>query len=162
MSLLFNMLLWEAYNWRGSIFTGEGGVWGSTSLFFIPALFSWGEKGFLSQFSLYQKCHGLVSWWVLLIYKVNLFCYENTMSGSLYMDARDSHFSPFSFFLSVTGVDTYHPKYVVSCQSEGSYFPLSAYGPLLFIRCTFPITCPLPPFLCSYLDLAAAAVTHLL
>ena len=149
MSLLFHMLLWEAYNWRGSIFTGEGGVWGSTSLFFIPALFSWGEKGFLSQFSLYQKCHGLVSWWVLLIYKVNLFCYENTMSKSLYMDARDSHFSPFSFFCLWLGWTLITPN---------MWFPVSLKVPTFLClpmdpRCLqdswFPATWPLPPFHCS-------------
>ena len=66
------------------------------------------------------------------------------------------HFLFLFSFLSVTGVDTYYPKYVASCQSEGSYLPLSVYGPLLLISCAFPVTCPLPPFLCSYL------VTHLL
>ena len=35
------------------------------------------------------------------------------------------------------------PKSVVSCQSEGSCFPLSACGPLQFIRCL--ISCHLTP-----------------
>ena len=56
--------------WGGK-FTGEGKVCGSYSLIFIPAPSSRGEEGFLSLFSLDQKCHSVGALWVLLTWKAN-------------------------------------------------------------------------------------------
>ena len=50
-------LLWGMYKWRGGILTGEGGAWGSTSLIFPPSFNK--KRGFLSLFSLDQKCHDI-------------------------------------------------------------------------------------------------------
>ena len=64
---------------------------------------------------------------------------EGTVSKRLYSDAGDSCLFPPSF-ASRTAIT---PKYVVSCQSGGSCFSLSAQGPPLFSRCV--ISCPLAP-----------------
>ena len=61
---------WVPTTWC-RIFTGEGGVWGSYSLIFIPAPSSRGEEGFLSLFSLDQKRHGVSGRWVLLSCKAH-------------------------------------------------------------------------------------------
>ena len=108
--------------------------------FFIPAPFSWGEEGFLS-FSLNQKCHHFRAW-LVLICKANFIV--RTQWARLQLDAGDSCFSP-PFF--VWFQDTYHLKGVVSCQSGGSCFSLSAHGPPLFTSVArFPATWSLPPF----------------
>ena len=64
--------VWGAYKWRGRIVTREEGVCKSSFMIFIPAPFSPGEEGFLSLFSLDQKCHGISAWWALLTCKANL------------------------------------------------------------------------------------------
>ena len=43
---------------------------------------------------------------------------------------------------------------MVSCQSEGAHFPLSA-EPHCLGDAGFPVTWPLPPFLCSHTELPA-------
>ena len=112
-------------------------AWGSCSLIFIPAPPSRGEEGFLSLYTLDWKCHGASVWWVFLICKANFYCNENIMSKRLHLDTGDSHLS-----LSAT------PGYVVSCQSGGSCFSLSACGPQ---DAWFPAIWPVLPFLCSHL-----------
>ena len=137
--------LWGAYKWKGGIFTGERGVWGSCSLIFIPVPSSRGEEGFLSLFSLDQTCHGVGAWWVLIC-KANYYN-ESIMSNRLHSQSGVSRLSPL-FFVCLQ--DTYQPKCVVSCQSGGSCFslPMDAHGSQV---AWFPATWPLPRFLCSYL-----------
>lgn len=62
------------------------------------------------------------------------------MSKRFHWDAGDSHLSP-NFFVCSSDPD--HPKCVVSLQSEGPCFPLSAHGPPLVTRCMF--SCHLAP-----------------
>ena len=79
------------------------------------------------------------------------------MSNKLHLDLRNSSFPMFF----VCFQDTYHPKGVVTCQSPYSYFPLSAYGPLLLVTCV--ISCPLAPALISlFIDSYLPAVIILL
>ena len=73
------------------------------------------------------------------------------MSSRLQLDTGESCLS--SPFLSSPLPPTHHSS-VVSCQSGSSCFSLSARGPLMFTRCIFPATCPLPRIsllICSYL-----------
>lgn len=53
---------------------GEGRVGGSSSLIFILAPFSPGEEAFFffTLLCLYQKCHSISAWWVLLIWKTSV------------------------------------------------------------------------------------------
>ena len=145
---------------RGIQMKGQKIHWGRSlgivfprTQFFIPAPFSWGE-GFLS-FSLDQKFHHFRAW-LVLICKANFIV--RTQWTRLQLDAGDSRFSS-SFF--VWFQDTYHLKGVVSCQSGGSCFSLSAHGPPLFTRVArFPATWSLtpppapPPLLCPYLAIS--------
>ena len=77
---------------------------------------------------------------------------ESTMSKRWHLGSGDSCLSP-PFF--VCCLSPYHPKCVVSCQSEGPCFPLSAYGPLFFIGYVVsghlaptPISLLIPSYLC--------------
>ena len=117
---------------------GREGV-GSYSLIFLPAPPSRGEEGFLSLFSLDQKCHDIGAWWVLLICKANFIVmraywakgYIQTLEIPAFphLPLSPGHLSP--------------PRCVVSCQSGGSCFSLSAQGPPLFSRCM--VSCHLAP-----------------
>ena len=55
-----------ACKWRGGIFDGNRGVWGSSSLIFIRALSSQGKGGFLPFFSLIRSVTGISAGWILL------------------------------------------------------------------------------------------------
>ena len=128
------------HDWATELNWTEGRVWGSYSLVFIPAPFSRGEGWFLSLFSLDQKCQGVSSKWVLLICKANLIVMRAQWTTGHSLKARDSCLSLSVF---VYCPDTYHPKCMVSYQSRGSCFLLSAHGPLLFTICM--ISCHLAP-----------------
>ena len=113
----------SACKWRGEIFTGKRGVSGSSPLIFHPSSISLGKEGFLSLFSLDQKYRGASEWWVLI------YCNESIKNKKIHSGTRNCCLSP-PFF--ATG--THHQKYVVSCQSWGSCFSLSACRLLLFTR----------------------------
>ena len=116
------------------------------SLIFIPDTFSLEEEGFLSLFYLHQKCQGVGAGgagWVLLTCKVNLIMRAEWAKGYI----RMQRFLPWLPFVCYS--DPYYPKCVLSCQSAGFFFPLSACGTLLWTRPV--ISCHLPPFLFSYL-----------
>ena len=85
----------EAWNIHGG-----GRSWGSSSLIFIPAPLSRGEEGFLSLFSLDQKCRGIGAWWVLPIYRAEL-----TVRSQWAKDDLSTHEVPTfpHFSLSATG-----------------------------------------------------------
>ena len=85
-----------AYRWRGGIFTGEGGIWGSYSLIFISVPSSRGEERFLSLFSLDKRCHGFIAWWVLLICKTNFIVMRYNEQQFTF---RHRKFPPFLTFL---------------------------------------------------------------
>ena len=115
---------------------------GQFPCFFTPALFSRREEGFCS----------------CVIRIVVALVFDTTLSKK-FLDSRYSGLSP-PFFACYW--DPYHRKCVVSYQSEGFCFPLSAYGPLLFRRCV--ISCHLAPAPISLLtpsSLPAAAVLAL-
>ena len=86
--VFFCKLVMRGIQTKGQNVPGEGGVWGSSSLIFIPAAFFQGEEGFLSLFSLNQKCHGLGAWWVLLTSKACCCCLV-TQSCSTLCDPMD-------------------------------------------------------------------------
>lgn len=128
------------------------------SLIFIPAPPSRGKERFLSFFIFDRKCHGIRPCMIGTSYLRDYFyCNDGIMSNRLNLNAGDSRLSP-AFFVCLQ--DTYHPKCVVSCQSGGFCFSLSAHGTPLFTRCV--ISCPLAPapFLCSYLATCLLQQNH--
>ena len=82
------------------------------------------------------------------------------MSNRLQPYAGDSHLS-LHFF--VCSQNTYLPKCVVSCQSGGSCFSLSAHGPQLFTRCVISCHLVLAPIslpISSYLPVTTVRCGH--
>ena len=97
----------------------EGGVWGSVSLIFIPALPSGAGGEFWSLLSFNGTCHA--SWELLngIANSIIIYYNEGIMSRE--------EICPF-FHFSWSASRAFTQKCVVSCQSGGSCFSLSAHG----------------------------------
>ena len=125
----------------------KGGIWESYSLIFISGPPSQRGEGFLSLFSFDWKYHGVSESWVFLICLAN-FIIKGASWATGYSLMLE--ICPFPhFFGCLQGI--YYPKYVLSCQSGGSCFSLSAHGLHCLHDVWYPATWPPYPLFCSCL-----------
>ena len=121
-------------------------------LIFIPAPSSQGKQGFLSFFSFDQKHHGISTRWVLLICRANFTIIRVQRSKRLHSFSAIPAFPHLSLSSSRIPIAL---RCVVSRQSGGSCFSLSAYGLPLMLT-SWMLSChqaptPLSLLISSYL-----------